>query len=44
MKEWACAQGQGDSFMSEGEGGGVGGAMLFLHGTPLVVSSMCVSG
>lgn len=23
MKEWACARGRGDSFMSEGKGGGV---------------------
>ncbi len=42
MKGWSCVQGQGDSFMSEEEGGG--GAMLFLHGTPLVMTSMCVSG
>lgn len=34
MKDWACAQGQGDSFMSEGEGGGAGGnAISALHAT-----------
>lgn len=42
MKGWSCVQGQGDSFMSEKEGGGE--VMLFLHGTPLVMTSMCVSG
>lgn len=41
-KEWSCVKGQGDSSVSAEEVGG--GVMLFLHGTPLVMTSMCVSG
>lgn len=44
MKGWSCVQGQGGSFMSEEGGWWWGGVMLFLHGTPLVMTSMCVSG
>lgn len=42
MKGWFFIQGQGDGFMSGEECGG--GAMLFLRGTALVLTSMCVSG
>lgn len=42
IKGPSCVQGQDDSLMSGEESGG--GVMLFLHGTPLVMTSMCVSG
>ena len=42
MKGWFSVQGQGDGFMSGDECGG--GAMLFLRGTALPLTSMCVSG